>query len=60
MLTTYNTISVVDKDPYSIYHLNYNSGQNIWSEIQKSSKTGRVKKSSTSTFGSFLTAIATV
>ena len=32
-------------------HGNYNSGQNIWNKIEKSSKTGQIKKSLISTFG---------
>ena len=39
---------------------NYNSGQNIWNKIEKSSKTGQDKKSLISTFACFLTAIAKV
>ena len=38
----------------------YNSGQNIWNKIGKSSKTGQDKKSLISTFACFLTAIAKV
>ena len=38
----------------------YNSGQNIWNKIEKSSDTGQNKKALTSTFVSFLTAIAKV
>ena len=41
-------------------HGNYNPGQNIWSKIEKSSKTGQIKKSLISTFACFLTAIVKV
>ena len=37
-----------------------NPGQNIWNKVEKSSKTGQVKKSLISTFACFLTAIAKV
>ena len=37
-----------------------NPGQNIWNEIEKSSKTGQDKKSLITTFACFLTAIAKV
>ena len=39
---------------------NYNTGQNIWKKIEKSSKTGQVKKSLISTFACFWTANAKV
>ena len=39
---------------------NYNSGQNIWNKIDKSSKTRQVKKNLISTFACFLTVIAKV
>ena len=39
---------------------NYNPGQNIWNKIEKSSKTGQVKKILISTSACFLTAIAKV
>ena len=38
----------------------YNPGQNIRNKIEKSSKTGQVKKSLISTFACFLTATAEV
>ena len=38
----------------------YNSRQNIWNKIEKSSKTGQERKSLTSTFACFLAAIAKV
>ena len=41
-------------------HGNYNPGQNISNKIEKSSKTGQIKKSLISTFACFLTAIAKV
>ena len=46
------------KQPSSIP--TYNPGQNIWHKIEKSSKTGQEKKSLTSNFACFLTAIAKV
>ena len=42
------------------YNITYNPGQNIWSKIEKSSKTGQDKKRLVSTFARFLTAIAKV
>ena len=38
----------------------YNTRQNIWGKIEKSSKTGQDKKNLISTFACFLTAIANV
>ena len=38
----------------------YNPGQSIWNKIEKSSKTGEVKKSLISTFACFWTAIASL
>ena len=45
---------------FCIFELVYNPGQNIWSKIEKSSKTGQDKKSLISTFACFLTATAKV
>ena len=45
---------------FQIFELVYNPGQNIWDTKEKSSKTGKEKKSLTSTFACFLTAIARV
>ena len=39
---------------------NYSLGQNIWNKLEKSSKTGQIKKSLMSTFAVFLTAIPKV
>ena len=58
----------VKPDMHSDYHINdtlsssftYNPGQNIWSRIEKSSKTGQDKKSLISTFACFLTATTKV
>ena len=45
---------------YTSGKLLYNPGQNMWNKIEKSSKTGQVKKSLISTFACFLSAIAKV
>ena len=39
-------------------HVIYNPGQNIWNKIEKSSKTGQIKKSLISKFACFLTIFA--
>ena len=41
-------------------HFTYNSMQNVWNKLEKSSKTGQGKKSLISTFACFLIAAAEV